>query len=133
MTPRGSPIATRRRVARVVASLVLVGVVVACSSELPATNAAADPERGAELFTNNCAACHGPGAQGSAAGPPLVHEIYEPGHHGDEAFQLAVANGVRAHHWPFGDMPPVSGLDRAEVADIVADVRGLQREAGIID
>ena len=23
------------------------------------------------------------------------------------AFQLAVANGVRAHHWKFGDMAPV--------------------------
>jgi hypothetical protein len=30
-------------------------------------------------------------------------------------------------------MPPVSGLSREEVADIIAYVRDLQREAGIID
>jgi hypothetical protein len=61
----------------------------------------------------------------------LVHEIYEPGHHSDESFQMAVAQGVRAHHWNFGDMPPVGGLDRGEVADIIAWVREQQRAAGI--
>jgi mono/diheme cytochrome c family protein len=93
--------------------------------------AEADPDRGQELFRANCAVCHGPAAEGTPAGPPLVHEIYEPSHHGDEAFQRAVAEGVQPHHWNFGPMPPVDGLDRADVGDITAWVRQEQRAAGI--
>ena len=52
-------------------------------------------------------------------------------HHGDAAFLLAVRNGVRAHHWRFGDMPPQPGLTGAEVAAITAYVRELQRANGI--
>ena len=64
--------------------------------------------------------------------PPLVHRIYEPSHHGDMAFVLAARNGVRAHHWPFGDMPPVGQpLTDGELAAIIAYVRELQRANGI--
>ena len=63
--------------------------------------------------------------------PPLVHKIYEPSHHGDEAFYRAVSNGVRSHHWDFGNMPPIEGLTRADVGTIVAYVRALQSENGI--
>ena len=87
---------------------------------------------GREAYDANCAECHGRNATGLAGtAPPLVHVIYEPGHHGDESFQRAVARGVRAHHWRFGNMPPVDGLTRREVADIVAYVRELQRANGI--
>lgn len=47
------------------------------------------------------------------------------------AFQMAVVQGVRAHHWPFGDMPPQEGLTRADVRNIIAYVRELQRANGI--
>ena len=47
------------------------------------------------------------------------------------AFQLAVANGVRAHHWQFGDMAPVPELTPDDVAHITAFVRGEQRKMGI--
>lgn len=87
--------------------------------------------RGGTLFANNCAACHGPAGVGTANGPPLVHVIYEPSHHPDESFHRAVAEGVVAHHWGFGPMPALPGLDRGEVDDIIAYVRALQREAGI--
>lgn len=87
---------------------------------------------GKRAFDATCAACHGPDATGKRGfGPPLVHRIYEPSHHGDMAFQMAVQNGVRAHHWKFGDMPPQPGLTRADVANIVAYVRELQRANGI--
>lgn len=86
---------------------------------------------GERLFNANCARCHGPRASGTDQGPPLVHLVYEPNHHGDAAFQRAAALGVRAHHWTFGDMPPVPGVSEAEVAAIVSYVRWLQREAGI--
>ncbi len=89
-------------------------------------------EIGRKIYDANCAACHGPNAAGQdGIAPPLVHVFYEPGHHGDESFQRAVAHGVRAHHWRFGDMPPVEGLTRRDVATIVAYVRELQRANGI--
>ena len=87
---------------------------------------------GKSAYATKCASCHGENAVGQeGVAPPLVHKIYEPSHHGDESFQRAVALGVRAHHWSFGDMPPVEGLARAEVAMIVAYVRELQAANGI--
>ncbi|MBZ4024009.1 cytochrome C [Rhodobacter sp. TJ_12] len=89
-------------------------------------------QMGQRAFNAVCAACHGPSGSGRAGmGPPLVHRIYEPNHHADAAFFLAVAQGVRAHHWPFGNMPPQAGLTRADVGNIVTYVRELQRANGI--
>lgn len=83
-------------------------------------------------FEAKCASCHGVNAAGQdGVAPPLVHIIYEPGHHGDEAFHRAAALGVRGHHWPFGDMPSVEGVTRGDVAMIIAYVRELQRANGI--
>jgi mono/diheme cytochrome c family protein len=98
---------------------------------LPAT-LDAEERLGQTAFDAVCAACHGPNAAGrDGYGPPLVHRIYEPNHHADAAFYLAVQNGVRAHHWPFGNMPPQQGLTRADVTAIIAYVRALQRANGI--
>ena len=83
-------------------------------------------------FEAKCAACHGLNAAGQdGVAPPLVHIIYEPSHHGDEAFQRAAAMGVRGHHWPFGDMPPVEGVTRGDVTMIIAYIQELQRANGI--
>lgn len=87
---------------------------------------------GKVAFDAKCAACHGANATGlEGLAPPLVHKIYEPSHHSDESFFIAVQNGVRAHHWKFGNMPPVDGLTRADVKGIVAYIRELQQENGI--
>jgi mono/diheme cytochrome c family protein len=89
-------------------------------------------QMGNRAYDAVCAACHGVNAQGQeGVAPPLVHRIYEPNHHGDMAFVLAAQNGVRAHHWKFGDMPPVEGVTKADVLNIVTYVRALQRENGI--
>ncbi|MDA3858678.1 MAG: cytochrome c [Roseovarius sp.] len=89
-------------------------------------------EMGARAFKAKCAACHGANAAGrEGKGPPLVHKIYEPGHHSDMAFVLAAKNGVRSHHWRFGNMPPVDGVTDADVKAIAAYVRELQKENGI--
>ena len=91
-----------------------------------------EAQAGQQLYDSKCVSCHGRNAVGQVdVAPPLVHIVYEPGHHGDESFQRAVAIGVRAHHWRFGNMPPVEGLSRGEVARIVAYIRELQRANGI--
>ena len=92
----------------------------------------ATAQTGKKAFEVKCAACHGDNAGGrDGLAPPLVHKIYEPSHHGDMSFLLAAQNGVRAHHWRFGDMPPVAGVTRGDVVGIVTYIRELQRENGI--
>jgi mono/diheme cytochrome c family protein len=89
-------------------------------------------EIGQRAYDAVCATCHGANAQGrDGIAPPLVHKVYKPGHHGDMAFVLAAKNGVRAHHWKFGNMPAVEDVTQADVLNIVAYVRALQRENGI--
>ncbi len=87
--------------------------------------------RGKGAFEANCAACHGANAAGTEQGPPLVHKIYNPGHHGDAAFFIAAKRGVRQHHWPFGDMPPLPDVAENDVRAIVQYVRELQLANGI--
>lgn len=92
----------------------------------------AQAQIGQRGFEAMCAECHGQNAAGrDGVAPPLIHRIYEPSHHGDAAFLLAAQNGVRAHHWNFGNMPPVEGVTRADVMAITAYVRELQRANGI--
>lgn len=87
--------------------------------------------RGKFAFDANCASCHGANAAGTDNGPPFVHDIYNPGHHSDRAFYLAARQGVRRHHWPFGDMPPQPQVTDEELAAIVRYVRELQEANGI--
>jgi cytochrome c len=91
----------------------------------------AEYARGEELFNANCAKCHGEGGRGTDQGPPFLHRIYHPGHHGDRSFHLAVQRGTIAHHWQFGNMSKVEGLNEKDVKEIVAYVRWLQCQAGI--
>jgi mono/diheme cytochrome c family protein len=91
----------------------------------------AGSESGKALFASKCAGCHGPDALGSRKGPPLVHRIYEPSHHADASFYRAVRQGVKSHHWSFGDMPPVPGVTDEQVGDIIRYVRKLQMATGI--
>ncbi|WP_421880418.1 c-type cytochrome [Pacificispira sp.] len=86
---------------------------------------------GQQIFNKNCSACHGSSANGSENGPPLIHKIYEPGHHSDEAFYRAVAMGSRQHHWRFGDMPAQPQVSPPEVTRIIAYIRELQVANGI--
>lgn len=96
---------------------------------VPRLSAAA--QAGKQAFDANCAQCHGNNGAGSDQGPPLVHDIYNPGHHGDQAFFVAVMRGVRRHHWRFGDMPPLTGVTREEIAAIIRYVREMQEANGI--
>jgi cytochrome c len=84
--------------------------------------------KGEDLFRKNCAVCHGEKGIGTDKGPSFLSSIYHPNHHGDESFVLAARNGARAHHWQFGDMPPLPNVKEEEVRQIIPYVRWLQRE-----
>lgn len=91
----------------------------------------AEYQAGEERFNELCARCHGMAGRGTNTGPPLVHKIYEPSHHADFAFMRAAMQGVRAHHWKFGNMPKISEATPDDVTRIIPYVRWLQRQAGI--
>jgi len=98
---------------------------------LPGADFVANTQQGEDLFRKNCANCHGDAATGTNQGPPLVHKVYNPGHHADLAFHRAAKNGVKQHHWHFGDMPPIPAVSPQQVGHIIAYVRREQRRAGI--
>ncbi len=118
----------------------LAAMVVACqggASSNPASAQVAEAEvpvelaDGKRLYDTHCARCHGVHAAGTGRGPSFLSKVYEPSHHGDEAFLLAPKRGVNAHHWGFGNMPPVPGVSDEDVAKIVGYVRWAQRVVGI--
>lgn len=82
-------------------------------------------------FGTHCAACHGKQGDGTEQGPPFLHRVYHPGHHGDESFFRAAKSGVRAHHWKFGDMAPVPKATDAQLQNIVQYIRALQHANGL--
>ncbi len=88
---------------------------------------------GEKLFNANCSACHGIGATGTGQGPPLLNRIYHPGHHPDFTFRNAVRQGVRQHHWRFGNMAPLPGVSGDDVEKIICYVREIQRAEGIFE
>jgi cytochrome c len=88
-------------------------------------------EKGISIYNENCASCHGISMKGTNQGPPFIHRVYVPSHHGDQAFHLAVEKGVRAHHWPFGDMPAIPGLEHGDVSAVIEYIRHEQRKNGI--
>ncbi len=115
-----------------------VGFMAGCNSDsrqssLTATEVKTPVEfaKGETAFNQYCAACHGKAASGTDRGPTFIDRVYEPNHHGDPAFFLAPRNGVRAHHWNFGDMPKVEGITDDDLKEIVSYIRWLQRQAGI--
>ncbi|MBP0649776.1 cytochrome c, partial [Mycobacterium tuberculosis] len=127
----------------VVAGLVVVGIGVATvawrsMSGTPAAKPVTVPQLsmraliGKEVYDKTCVACHGADAAGTDHGPPFVHAIYNPGHHADEAFYRAVRQGVPAHHWRFGDMPPQPDVTDQQVGAILNYVRELQQANGIV-
>lgn len=85
---------------------------------------------GADIFQASCALCHGTDVRGTENGPSLLSQVYEPNHHADISFLLAVQRGSPAHHWRFGDMPAIEALTQDDVEAIVAFVRETQRTKG---
>jgi mono/diheme cytochrome c family protein len=116
-----------------VIALLLAMVVAACGdddSSAPDGGGAPDVALGEQVYAENCASCHGADLRGTDSGPSPLSQVYEPGHHSDESFRRAIAEGVAPHHWRFGPMPPVSGLDDDEVEAVIAYVRSVQEREG---
>jgi len=87
---------------------------------------------GERIYETRCLPCHGRHAVGTTHGPPLVHRYYVPSHHADEAFRRAVRYGVAPHHWRFGPMPPIGGIEDTALAAVIGYIRWLQRQRGIL-
>jgi mono/diheme cytochrome c family protein len=128
-----SPWSWRRNAPLVVAVLALV--VLASCGEGDAGDTAAAPmplpdHPGAEPYAQHCASCHGADLRGTDEGPSHLSVVYEPGHHPDWSFEVAVREGVRAHHWSYGDMPPIPDIDDDELDDLIAYIRAVQEDQG---
>jgi len=98
---------------------------------LPGKDFVADAQQGEILFEENCSRCHGTAGTGTQQGPPLVNKVYRSGHHADITFHWAVKDGVKQHHWKFGDMPPIKNTSPETVGHIIAYIRDQQRKSGI--
>ncbi len=128
---------------KIVIALVLIGGVAVIGSKFSGSS---DPDAmvdvavpelsstaklGGQLFSDNCAQCHGANGAGGKGGPPLIHNIYNPGHHDDMSFQRAAKSGVPRHHWNFGNMPPQPQMTPGQVAEITFYIREVQMANGI--
>ena len=94
-------------------------------------NLSSTASKGQLVFNTNCASCHGINAAGGIGGPPLIHNIYNPGHHANASFIRAVRNGVQQHHWQFGDMPPQKHVAFGDMVFLMKFIREVQQQNGI--
>ena len=85
--------------------------------------------KGKLLHDKSYSSCHGLQLSGTDKGPSLVHPFYRPINHGDESYYRATLNGVRQHHWEFGDMQPVIGMTREKLVNVMPYVRFFQHQA----
>ena len=122
------PVGAARR-AIGLACAVLAVVLSSCSDERSSNGAAGSS--GEALYQASCASCHGSDLRGTDQGPPHLSQVYASDHHPDASFRAAISQGSRAHHWDFGDMPPVEGLDDGEIDRIIAYVREQQEVHGL--
>lgn len=116
----------------VVAAAVLVG---ACGASEPpdaepVTTAPDSIATGETIYQAKCASCHGIDLRGTDKGPSHLSVVYEPNHHGDIAFELAIKTGTPQHHWRFGDMAPIEGMTDEDIAAVTAYVREQQQIHG---
>ena len=96
----------------------------------PTTTAAFVVPDGAAVYQQYCAECHGADLRGTDKGPSQLSIIYEPNHHGDFAYRVAIRDGTREHHWWFGDMPPVEGITDLEIEKVISYIRAEQERLG---
>ncbi len=119
----------------VVTATLIAGTALAASAKYEKTFIA--PQMTGQLnlgklaYDRFCAECHGVNATGSDKGPTFINRVYHPGHHADGAFFIAPKQGARQHHWKFGNMKKVEGVTDAQLKNIVAYVRAVQKANGL--
>jgi mono/diheme cytochrome c family protein len=118
------------RTGRSRACLVLLAVITGVATGCGDDSTGGGPSGGEALYAEHCASCHGSDLRGTDRGPSHLSAVYEPGHHPDDSFRAAIRQGSRQHHWDFGDMPPVEGLDDSEVQAIIDHIRERQEVEG---
>jgi mono/diheme cytochrome c family protein len=116
--------------AAVTVTIAIVAASCACSDNSAAPTAPVESSDGAALYESNCASCHGADLRGTDKGPSHLSIVYEPNHHGDDAFRSAVVIGAQQHHWNFGDMAAIPRLDDAHIDAIIDFVRSEQERQG---
>ena len=109
-----------RRLAALVTAAALLA---ACGGGSDVPLSEGDAAAGAQVFTANCAACHGADGTGTPTGPSLLDGELDA-----EAVAAAVREGVDDPDQPFGPMPAVAGLDGQAVADVAAHVLRLRED-----
>ena len=116
----------------IMAAVALTVGLAACGSEDGSSGATSGSsvDRGAEVYAESCASCHGADLRSTDKGPSPLSIVYEPNHHTDDSFRNAIANGAPQHHWPFGDMEPIEGLSDDDVEAVIAFVRAEQQRQG---
>ena len=121
----------RRSTSRATVLAVLIALLLsACGDEPVAEGPRAVSTEGASVYGAHCASCHGADLRGTDKGPSQLSIVYEPNHHGDDAYRSAIANGAPQHHWGFGDMPAIEGLTTEQVDDVIAYIRSEQERNG---
>lgn len=81
-----------------------------------------DPARGAQLYTQNCAVCHGDRAQGRV-GARLAKDF--PGIRVDAFLKETISNGVQGSVMPAWSKEKGGPLSDTEIDDLVAYIRSL--------
>lgn len=120
-----------RRATIVLALAGITAALAACGSDGDSrVDELATDADGATVYAARCASCHGDDLRGTDRGPSQLSIVYEPGHHDDVSYRAAIRNGVRQHHWPFGDMPPVEDITDAQIEEVIGFIRGEQRRLG---
>ena len=85
---------------------------------------------GAVVYQARCASCHGEDLRGTDKGPSQLSIVYEPNHHGDDAYRSAILNGVVQHHWGFGNMPAVEDITDEQIELVINYIRNQQQTFG---
>ena len=115
------------------ATAVIVGtatIAAGCGGSTPDSLGEQAGASGEQVYRDSCASCHGADLRGTPDGPSQLSIVYEPNHHGDDAYRSAIRNGAAQHHWSFGDMPAVEGISDDEVEAVIAYIRSQQQLLG---